>query len=162
MPADGRRVVAHGLDPEFEPAVICLCAADSVIVFSSNIDSELPAIASRRHVCGNTDLAAASLKTPEVALAFAFPRSRLFALTKFINILIPSIALTALLARRMGNHRIGRFLAPTLASLVCDGSLFAANSLVNNQRAVYWLIPKAVLSVAIVAALVVFREVSPL
>ena len=130
-------------------------------VLFSTVNSELPAIASRRHVCGDTVLAADSLKTPEAALAFTLPQSRLFAPTKFINILIQLIVLIARLVRRAENHRTGRFLAPTLVYLVGDG-LPSAQSLVDNQRVASWLIPKAVLSVAIVAALVVFREVAPL
>lgn len=158
---EGRCVVPHRLDPEVGSAVISLCAADSVNVLFSTVNSELPAIASRRHVCGDTVLAADSLKTPEAALAFTLPQSRLFAPTKFINILIQLIVLIARLVRRAENHRTGRFLAPTLVYLV-GGGLLSAQSLVDNQRVASWLIPKAVLSVAIVAALVVVREVASL
>ena len=152
------------LDPEFEFefAFISLCATDTVNAHRSAVDSDLSEIASERHVCGNTVLADPVLKTSEFTLALSLIQNTLFALTKFINILIPLIVLTACLAWRLGNHRIGRFLASTLVYLVCDGSLFTANSLVENWSAVYWLIRKIVLFMAIVAALVVFREVSPL
>ena len=159
--AEGRCVVPHGLDPEFGFAVISLCAADSVTVLSSTFDPKLPAIASRRHVCGDTVLAADSLKTRDLALAFTLPQSRLIAPSKFINIPIQSIVLIARLIWRAENRRTVLLLAPTLAYLVNDG-LLSAQSLVDNQRAASWFIPKALLSVAIVAALVVFREVAPL
>ena len=132
-----------------------------MIVRSFTVDPELPAIASRRHACGDTVLAADLLKNRDLALAFTLPQSRLFAPTKFINSLIQLIVLIARLVRRVENYRTGRFLAPTLVYRVGDG-LLSAQSLVDNQRATSWLIPKAVLSVAIVAALVVFREVAPL
>lgn len=151
----------HGLDPEFGFAVISLCAADSVTVLSFTFDPKLPAIASRWHVCGDTVLAADSLKTRDLALAFTLPQSRLFAPTKFINIPIQLIVLIARLIWWAENRRTVLLLAPTLAYLVNDG-LLSAQSLVDNQRAASWFIPKAVLSVAIVAALVVFREVAPL
>ena len=161
--AEGRCVVPHGLDPEFGFAVISLCAADSVTVLSFTFDPKLPAIASRRHVCGDTVLAADSLKTRDLALALALalPRSRLIASSKFINIPIEFIVLIARLIWRAENRRTVLLLAPTLAYLVNDG-LLSAQSLVDNQRAASWFIPKALLSVAIVAALVVFREVAPL
>ena len=159
--AEGRCVVPHGLDPEFGFAVISLCAADSVTVLSFTFDPKLPAIASRRHVCGDTVLAADSLKTRDLALAFTLPQSKLFAPSKFINIPIQFIVLIARLIWRAENRRTVLLLAPTLAYLVNDG-LRSAQSLVDNQRAASWFIPKALLSVAIVAALVVFREVAPL
>ena len=159
--AEGRCVVPHGPDPEFGFAVISLCAADSVTVLSFTVDVKLPAIASRRHVCGDTVLAADALKTRDLALAFTLPQSRLIAPTKFINILIQLIVLSARLIWRAENRRTVLLLAPTLAYLVNDG-LRSAQSLVDNQRAASWFIPKALLSVAIVAALVVFREVAPL
>ena len=159
--AEGRCVVPHGLDPEFGFAVISLRAADSVTVLSFTVDVKLPAIASRRHVCGDTVLAADSLKTRDLALAFTLPQSRLIAPTKFINILIQLIVRSARLIWRAENRRTVLLLAPTLAYLVNDG-LRSAQSLVDNQRAASWFIPKALLSVAIGAALVVFREVAPL
>ena len=155
----------RGLDPEFGFAVISLCAADSVTVLSFTVDVKLPAIASRRHVCGDTVLAADSLKTRDLAvalaLAFTIHQSRLIAPSKFINIPIQFIVLIARLIWRAENRRTVLLLAPTLAYLVNDG-LLSAQSLVDNQRAASWFIPKALLSVAIVAALVVFREVAPL
>ena len=68
VPPERRRIVPRALDPEFVPAVISLCAADSVNVLFSTVDSELPALAARRNELGETVLAAPSLETLEVTL----------------------------------------------------------------------------------------------
>lgn len=90
-----------------------------------------------------------------------FPQHRLVALTNFIDILIPLIVLISVLAGRLENYRTSRFLAPTFDFLLGHG-LLAAKLPVDNPHAPYCLMPKAVPSRAIVAALVVVREASPL
>ena len=176
MLAEGRCVVPRGLDSEFGFAVISLCAADSVIVICIG-HPELPAIASRRNERDNTILAASGLKTSEVLLDEFAPLGRadcaVWKLTTRLAgeasrvenwafpVTVRSRRGAASRGVRVENSRIGRFLALTLVYPVGDGSL-SAQSLVDNQRAGYWPNPKAVLSKAIVAVLVVFREVSPL
>ena len=121
-------------------------------VLLSAVDSELCAIASRRCVRGNTVLAASLLKTPEDTLDESAPLER------------ADSAACAPTTRLVGgasqpeNWAFPVIVKPSGGA----GSLFTANSLVENRTAAYWRIRKVVLSVAIVVALVVFREVSPL
>lgn len=121
-------------------------------VLLSTVDSELTAIAPRRCVRGNEVLAASLLKTPEVTLDESAPLERADSAA-----CAPTTRLVGG-ASRPENWAFPVIVKPRRG----DGSLFTANSLVENRSAVYWLIPRAVLSVAIVAALVVFRKVSPL
>ena len=121
-------------------------------VFLSTVDSELCAIASRRCVRGKTVLAASLLKTPEVTLDESAPLERADS-----TACAPTTRLVGG-ASRPENWAFPVIVKPRRG----DGSLFTANSLVENRSAAYWLIRKVVLSVAIVAAPVVFREVSPL
>jgi len=90
-----------------------------------------------------------------------FPHNGLVALTKFIDILIPLTVLISFLAGRVENYRASRFLAPTFDFLLSH-CLLTAKLFVDIPRAPYCLMPKALPSRAIVAALVVLREASPL
>ena len=121
-------------------------------VLFSTVDSELSTIASRRCVRGNEVLAASLLKTPEVTLDESAPLGRADSAA-----CAPTTRLVGG-ASRPENWAFPVIVKPRRG----DGSLFTANSLGNSQRAAYWLIRKVVQSVAIVAAPVVFREVSPL
>jgi len=92
---------------------------------------------------------------------FWFAQKRQVAFTKFIDALIPWTVLISFLARRVENYRIHRFLAPTVDFLL-DHGLLPAKSFVDNSRVPCCLMPEVLLSVAIVAGPVVFREASPL
>jgi len=68
VPSQRRRIVPRGDDPQFVPAVISLCAADSLTVVFSTVDVELPPLAARRAELGGAALAAASAETLDVTL----------------------------------------------------------------------------------------------
>ena len=121
-------------------------------VLFSTVDSELCAIAPRRCARGNEVLAASLLKTLEVTLDESAPLER------------ADSAACAPTARLVGGaSQPENWAFPVIVKPHRGArSLFTAHSLGNSQRATYWLIPKVVLFMAIVAALVVFREVSPL
>jgi carbamoyl-phosphate synthase large subunit len=68
VPADRRRIVPRGLDPEFVDTLIAMCAADGIDVLFSTVDFELPSLAARRDELAPAVLAAPSLETLEVTL----------------------------------------------------------------------------------------------
>jgi carbamoyl-phosphate synthase large subunit len=68
VPAERRRIVPRGLDPQFVDEIIALCAADRIDVLFSTVDFELPSLAARRDELGDTVLAAPSLETLTVTL----------------------------------------------------------------------------------------------
>jgi carbamoyl-phosphate synthase large subunit len=71
VPAERRRIIEPGRDPQFADRLIGLCSADEIDVLFSTVDVELPVIARRREELlarANTVLAAPSIDTLEVCL----------------------------------------------------------------------------------------------